>query len=214
LTPYSPAPPPPSIHPSPLPQITFYALSHHSTPIYTYLLPFCTPSAPQLYSTLALPSCPPFRFFELYMAVILLPKPFPTLLPHYYIISQSPTPAWPIPSHLPAPTSPHSTFSLFQPFIDAFRGRFVFYSMYTCTYTIFIIEYRRFDRFFWVQQVARERWMYCHLWLEPGLKKASKYSYSSPNTYPIHSIKQMCSNEALWCPNAAPISCSGGYTAI
>src|ERR1700683_4748943 len=59
-----------------------------------------------------------------------------------------PTPAWPIPSHLPAPTCPHSIFSLFQPFMDAFRGRFVFYSMYTCTYTIVIIEYRRFDRFF------------------------------------------------------------------
>ena len=80
----------------------------------------------------------------------------------------------------------------------------------TCTYTI---EYRRFGHFFWMQQAAREKWMYCHLWWEPGLEKASKYSYSPLNTYPMHSIQQMCSNGALWCPNAAPISCSGECTA-
>src|SRR6202051_204174 len=78
---------PPSICPSPLPQTTSYALPHHYPPIYTYLLPFCTPFAPQLYSTLALPPCPPFRFFELFMAVILLPAPSTTLLTYYYFVS-------------------------------------------------------------------------------------------------------------------------------
>ena len=47
--------------------------------------------------------------------------------------------------------------------------------------------------------------------LEPGLKKASKYSHNSFNIYPMLCIQKMYSKGAWWCLNAG---CSGGCTAI
>src|ERR1700728_407474 len=87
----------------------------------------------------------------------------------------------PVPLPLPAPIPWY--FRFFDPFMDAFLYLFISYSIFICIYMITTTEYKFFDRFFGVKIPAQRGLMYYHLGLEPGPLKASKYSYTHPDTW-------------------------------
>ena len=100
------APLPSFISPSPGSQTAPLLFPHHNTHIYIHHLHFYLLFVAQLYFTLALSPAPPhFRFFHHFMAIPLLPEPFPTLLYHNTLFYRAPHPM-DDPPYSPAPACP------------------------------------------------------------------------------------------------------------
>ena len=100
------APLPFFISPSPGSQTAPLPFPHHNTHIYIHHLHFYLLFVAQLYFTLALSPAPPhFRFFHHFMAIPLLPEPFPTLLYHNTLFYRAPHPM-DDPPYFPAPACP------------------------------------------------------------------------------------------------------------